>query len=154
MGRTPREENHFPLHFPLHIHGTSWDHKKRPLGSHPQRSGVLFPVTSSECSSCSAVRSRRTVRRGGEDRSGFGRPQAIKKAAGNAATKGDYASKVLSFQRDHPLKTNGGAVGAVYELPKKGGSLIPPHTTHCPFTEEATEGLRGVHLLVVAITTK
>ena len=33
--------------------------------------------------------------------------------------KGTYASKVLSFQQDHPLKTNGGAVGAVYELPKK-----------------------------------
>ena len=33
--------------------------------------------------------------------------------------KGTYASKVLSFQRDHPLKTNGGAAGAVYELPKK-----------------------------------
>ena len=68
--------------------------------------------------------------------------------------KGTYASKVLSFQRDHPLKTNGGAVGAVYKLPKKGGSLIPPHTTHCPFTEEAIKGLRGIHLLVVAVTTK
>ena len=49
--------------------------------------------------------------------------------------KGTYASKVLSFQRNHPLKTNGGAVGAVYELPKKGGSLIPPRTTHRPLTE-------------------
>ena len=53
--------------------------KKRPLGSHPQRSGVLFPVTSSECSKCSVVRSGRTVRGGSDDRSWFGRPQAIRK---------------------------------------------------------------------------
>ena len=53
--------------------------KKRPLGSHPQRSGVLFPVTSSECSRRSALRSGRTVRGGSDDRSWFGRPQAIKK---------------------------------------------------------------------------
>ena len=65
------------------------------------------------------MRSRRTVRSGGEDRSWFGPPQAIKKAAGNAATKGTSASKVLSYQRDHPLKANSGAVDAVYELPKK-----------------------------------
>ena len=33
---------------------------------------------------------------------------------------------------------------------------VPPsaQTTHCPFTEEASEGLSGVHLLVVAIATK
>ena len=50
---------------------------------------------------------------------GSGRPQAIEKAAGNAATKGTYASKVLSFQQHHPLQAVRGAVGAVYELPKK-----------------------------------
>ena len=44
--------------------------------------------------------------------------------------KGTYASKVLSFQRDHPLKTNGGAVGAVYELPKKGSSPLTTPSTH------------------------
>ena len=49
--------------------------------------------------------------------------------------KGTYASKVLSFQRNHPLKTNGGAVGAVTNCQKKGGSLIPPRTTHRPLTE-------------------
>ena len=53
--------------------------KKRPLGSHPQRSGVLFPVTSSECSRRSALRSGRTVRGCSDDRSWFGRPQAIRK---------------------------------------------------------------------------
>ena len=53
--------------------------KKRPLGSHPQRSGVLFPVTSSECSRRSALRSGRTVRGGSDDRSWFCRPQAIRK---------------------------------------------------------------------------
>ncbi len=81
--------------------------------------GQPNPVTSSECSRCSAVRSGRTVRSGGEDRSWFGRPQAIKKATGNAAIKGTYASKVLSFQQHHPLQAVRGAVGAVYELPKK-----------------------------------
>ena len=49
--------------------------------------------------------------------------------------KGTNASKVLSFQQDHPPKTNSGAVVAVYELPKKGGSLIPPRTTHRPLSE-------------------
>ena len=44
----------------------------------------------------------------------------------------------------------------VHELPKKRGVPPPLRSTHChcPFTEEATEGLRGVHLLVVAMTTK
>jgi hypothetical protein len=33
---------------------------------------------------------------------------------------------------------------------------VPPplSSTHCPFTEGATEGLREVHLLVIAVTTK
>ena len=57
-------------------------------------------------------------------------------------------------QRHHPLKAVSGAVGAVYELPKKRGVPPPLSSTHCPFTEEATEGLLGVHLLVVAVTTK
>ena len=52
--------------------------------------------------------------------------------------KGTYASKVLSFQRTHPLETTSAAVGAVYELPKKGGSLTPPRTTHRPLTEGNT----------------
>ena len=77
-------------------------------------------------------------------------------AAGSAASnKGSNASKTLdSLQRHHPLQTTRGAVGAVYELPKKRGVPPPLISTHCPFTEEAHEGLRGVHLLVVAITTK
>ena len=58
------------------------------------------------------------------------------------------------YQRHHPLQAVGGAVGVVYELPKKRGVPPPLSSTHCPFTEEATEGLRGVHLLVVAVTTK
>ena len=37
---------------------------------------------------------------------------------------------------------------------KKRGVPPPLSSTHCPFTEEATEGLRGVHQLVVAVTTK
>ena len=45
-------------------------------------------------------------------------------------------------------------MGRVYELPKKRGVPPPLSSTHCPFIEEAPEGLRVVHLLVVAITTK
>ena len=80
MGRTPREEKHFPLHFPLHTYGTSWDLKKKTPGvpTHP-RGPVLSLFSPPTSSRCSPVRSRRTVRSGGEDRSWFGRPQAIKK---------------------------------------------------------------------------
>ncbi|QNI61402.1 hypothetical protein SynTAK9802_01104 [Synechococcus sp. TAK9802] len=35
--------------------------------------------------------------------------------------KGTNASKVLASQQHHPLQSVGGAVGIVYELPKKGG---------------------------------
>ena len=80
-------------------------------------------MTSSECPWCSPVRSGRTVRRGGEDRSWFGRPQAIKKAAGNAASKGTNASNVLASQRHHHLQAISGAVDAVYELPKKRSGI-------------------------------
>ena len=45
-------------------------------------------------------------------------------------------------------------MGVVYELPKKRGVPPPLSSTHCPFTEEAIAGLRGVHLLIVAVTTK
>ena len=93
-------------------------------------------MTSSECPWCSPVRSGRTVRRGGEDRSWFGRPQAIKKAAGNAAIKGTNASNVLASQHHHPLQTISGAVEAVYELPKKrSGPYPPPCSTLVPLTE-------------------
>ena len=62
----------------------------------------------------------------GTTASWFGRQQAIKKAAGNAATKGTYASKVLASQRHHPLKAVRDAVDAVYILRKKGCSLSTP----------------------------
>ena len=48
--------------------------------------------------------------------------------------KGTYASKVLASQQHHLLQAVSDAVGPVYELPKKGGSLIPPRTTHRPLT--------------------
>ena len=38
-------------------------------------------------------------------------------------------------QQHHPLQAVSGDVGALYELPKKGGSLIPPRTTHRPLIE-------------------
>ena len=52
--------------------------------------------------------------------------------------KGTNASKLLASQQNHPLQAIVGAVGVVYELPKKGGSLIPPRTTHRPLTEGNT----------------
>ena len=57
--------------------------------------------------------------------------------------KGTYASKVLSFQRDHPLKTNGGAVGAVYELPKKrSGPTRSQFDASSPHRREREQGDR------------
>ena len=53
------------------------------------------------------MRSGRTVRNGGEDRSWFGRPQAIKRAAGNAAReKGKNATKVLDSPAKPPSSGN------------------------------------------------
>ena len=49
--------------------------------------------------------------------------------------QGTYESKLLASQQNHPLQVILGAMGVIYELPKKGGSLIPPHTTHRPLTE-------------------
>ena len=40
--------------------------------------------------------------------------------------KGTNASKVLASQPHHPLQSVGGAVGIVYELPKKRG-VFPKH---------------------------
>ena len=40
--------------------------------------------------------------------------------------KGTNASKVLASQPHHPLQSVGGAVGIVYELPKKRGGF-PKH---------------------------
>ena len=39
--------------------------------------------------------------------------------------KGTYASKVLASQRHHHLQTISGAVGPVYELPKKKERSLP-----------------------------
>lgn len=48
--------------------------------------------------------------------------QRQKKAAGNAAhQQGDECVEVLASQPHHPLLPACGAVGIVYELPKKGG---------------------------------
>ena len=41
--------------------------------------------------------------------------------------KGTNASKVLASQPHHPLQLVGGAVGIVYELPKKKG-VFPKHS--------------------------
>ena len=62
-------------------------------------------------------------------------PAGNKKAAGNADTTGTYASKVLSFQRNHALETTPLPWVPFTNCQKKGGSLIPPRTTHRPLTE-------------------
>ena len=41
--------------------------------------------------------------------------------------KGTDASKVLASQPHDPLQSVGGAVGIVYELPKKKGGVFPKH---------------------------
>ena len=83
------------------------------------------------------MRSVRTVRTGSDDRSWFGRPQAIRKGGRECRQqKGDDASKTLdSLQRHHPLETSRVAVSALHELPKKRGVPPPLSSTHCPFTE-------------------
>ena len=69
------------------------------------------------------MRSRRTVRTSGEDRSWFGRPQAIKKGGRECRQQqGDerVESAENHSQRHHPVQAVSGAVGVVYEMPKKG----------------------------------
>ena len=103
---------------------------------HPSEVPLPLSMTPSVSCRSALVRSGRTVRRGGEDRSWFGRPQAIKKAAGNAASKGTNASNVLASQRHHHLQTISSAMNAVYELPKKKERSLPAHLFDaCPLTE-------------------
>ena len=111
--------------------------KKDPRGAHTSE----IPSSRSDATSPSSwslvMRSGRTVRRGSGDRSWFGRPQAIKKAAGNAARKkGTNASKVLDSPAAPPSSGSRRCRGRrLRTAKKKGGSLIPPRTTHRPLTE-------------------
>ena len=69
------------------------------------------------------MRSGRTVGRGSDDRSWFGRPQAIKKGGRECRQQqGDerVESAENHSQRHHPVQAVSGAVGVVYEMPKKG----------------------------------
>ena len=81
---------------------------------HPFRGPIPLVRPPSPSSWCSPVRSRRTGGIGSGHRSGFGRPQAIKKAAGNAAQSGYEcvepggpfpASPVQRKRREHFLQT-------------------------------------------------
>ena len=117
--------------------------KKDPRGAHTSE----IPSSRSDAPSPSSwslvMRSGRTVRRGSGDRSWFGRPQAIKKAAGNAASnKGSNASKTLdSLQRHHPVQAVSGAVGVVYELPKKrSGPTRSQYDASSPHRREQDQG--------------
>ena len=70
--------------------------------------------------------SGRTVGKSCGHRPWFGRPQAKKRRQGmRPINKGTNASKVLASQQHHPLQSVSGAVGIVYELPKKG--VFPEH---------------------------
>ena len=52
---------------------------------------------------------------------------------------------MLASQRHHPPKTNSGAVGPVYELPKKWGcSLGTPRPTHRPLTEDSNKVMEKI----------
>ena len=94
-------------------------HKKRPLGSHPRGPVPSFDAPSPS-SWCSPVRSRRTVRGSSDDRSWFGRPQAIRKGGRECRQQqGDERVENAGVTSGHPLTAVSGAVGAVYELPKK-----------------------------------
>ena len=112
--------------------------KKRPLGSHPQRSGVLFPVTSSKCSRRSALRSGRTVRGGSDDRSWFGRPQAIRKGGRECRQQqGDERVESAGVASSGTTLFRRSAVPWVpfTNCQKKGAVPPAPSSTHRPLTE-------------------
>ena len=83
------------------------------------------------------MRSGRTFRRGGEDRSWFGRPQAIKKAAGSAArNKGTNASKTLGIPAAPPSSGSQWCCGCRLRTAKKKGAVPPaPSSTHHPLAK-------------------
>ena len=95
------------------------------------------------------------VRAGSGDRSVFDCPQATKMAAGKAANYGRLCVEPRDKIHRYHCRSKGRGESNLYEIAKKIGAVPPaPSSTHCPFIEEATEGSLGVHLLVVAITTK
>ena len=51
------------------------------------------------------------------------------------ATRGRTRRKRWGYQRHHPLQAVSGAVGAVYELPKKRGVPPPLSSTHHPLAK-------------------
>ena len=87
--------------------------------------------------------SGRTVRKSRVHRPGFGRPQAQKRRQGMPPiNKGTNASKVLASQPHHPLQSACGAVGIVYELPKKRGcSLSTPAFDASPLHRRSTRSM-------------
>ena len=115
--------------------------KKRPL-RFPTLRGLHVPSfdAPSPSSWCSRVRSRRTVRSGGKDRSWFGCPHAIKKAAGNAATQGTYASKVLNSPATPPSSGSQRCRGCRLRTAKKRRVPNPsPYDASSPHRREQSE---------------
>ena len=109
--------------------------KKDPRGAHtPGIPSSLSDAPSPSCR-CSSVRSRRTVRRGGEHRTWFGCPQAIKKAAGNAATKGRMRRTCWRPSTTTLFKPSVVPWTTFTNCQKKERSLPAPLFDACPLTE-------------------
>ena len=136
MGHMPTCTNNAAV---SHVRGFSAafaEYKKRPLRN-PTLRGHHVPSFDAPTPSSwrSSVRSRRTVRSGGEDRSWFGRPQAIKKAAGNAATRGRIRRKYWRPSRTTLFRQSAVPWASFTNCQKKGAVPPAPSTTHRPLTE-------------------
>ena len=108
----------------------------------PTMAGVPRLTTNSLSSRCLVQGSGRTVETGRGHRPWFGRQQAKKRRQGMPLiNKRTNASKVLASQPHHLLQSVGGAVGIVYELPKKGGgcSLSTPAFDASPLHRRSTQ---------------
>ena len=113
-----------------HWLGPSGTTKKTSKAPTPQRSGVSSSMPPSPSSWCSAVRSRRTVRRGGDDHSWFGRPQAIKRRQGVSLAKkrlDDYLS-VVTRNGEGGIRTHEGVTPTRFRVVRdQPDSATSPH---------------------------
>ena len=94
-------------------------------------------MTSPECPWCSPVRSGRTVRRGGEDRSWFGRPQAIKKGGRECRQQqGDERVENAGVTSGTTLFRQSVVLWLPFTNCQKKGAVPPaPSSTHHPLAK-------------------
>ena len=125
---------------PVHYRGQ----KKTPEVFPPSGVSPLDCSTHSPTSWRSPVWSRKTVSEGSGDLSWFGRPQAIKKAAGSAASnKGTNASKVLAWHPAEPPSSGGQRCrGCRLRTAKKkrSGPTRPQFDASSPHRREQEQG--------------